>query len=71
MKKIFLSLALFGLVSCCPQTTYLATAKANWDLIGPEYTAYVSADAALDEGSKATRLRTAELFSKMLEEANK
>lgn len=68
MKRLLIVPILF-LCSCCPQKAYLTAAKANWEVIGPEYRAYVSGDAALTDEVKATRLRTAELFTKLLEEA--
>jgi hypothetical protein len=71
MKRLFLILAVVGLASCCPSKAYLESAKQTWGVIGPEYTQYIKSDAALDDASKATRLRTAELFTELLSEGTK
>jgi hypothetical protein len=57
--------------SCSVDQTFVAGVDAGWDVIGPEYTAYVEGDPKLDPDSKATRKRTAELMSLLIEEAQK
>ena len=71
-KGISMRIAIAGLClllcSCCPQTATIDSARATWAVIGPEYTAYVTADPVISEATKTTRLRTAELFTKLLAE---
>lgn len=43
---------------------------ANWEVIRPEYVAYVTSDPGLTEPEKATKLRTVELFDRLLEETD-
>lgn len=71
MKHLFAAIAGLALAGCCPTKAYLDSAKATWGVVGPEYKAYVSSDAKLDDASKTTRTRTADLLTKMLEEATK
>lgn len=43
---------------------------ANWTAIRPEYVEYVSKDPDLGDAEKATKLRTVELFDRLLEETD-
>lgn len=68
---LFAALLLFGFVGCSLNKEFVQQVDRNWQLIGPEYTAYVEADPALSEDSKRIRKRTAETFTALIEEARR
>lgn len=70
MKRKLPIVALLALTSCSGVSdVYTAADRATFDAVAPEYSAYVQADAALDEASKATRLRTIETWRLRLDGA--
>jgi len=54
---------------CTIEQQFVKTIDATWDVICPEYVEYVKNDPNLDDASKDTRLRTAELMGKLITEA--
>jgi hypothetical protein len=73
VRPLYLAICMaVGLVlttSCgCSNGPTIAGAKAGWAVIGPEYRAYIQADPALDADGKATKLRTADILTKLLDE---
>jgi hypothetical protein len=65
----FLSL-LFLLASCRgPLPTTIDAIDKTWGVIQPEYIGYIDADQSITDDSKATRIRTAVLMSKLIETA--
>tara|TARA_Y100001938_G_C7823917_1_gene297968 strand:+ start:31 stop:255 length:225 start_codon:yes stop_codon:yes gene_type:complete len=73
MKKL-ISVAALVLFSSCEGISvadaYVAADQATYDVIAPQYRAYVEADESLDAPSKASRMRLVETW-KMRLEANK
>jgi len=59
----------FLLVGCTPGKVYLAADKGIFDVITPEYSAYVEADEKLDAEQKARRLRTVAAWKLLIEKA--
>lgn len=60
---------LLVLLASCASDAYVMADRATFDAVAPEYRAYVQADPALDEATKANRLRTIETWQERLEAA--
>jgi len=74
MRNVFLGLVLVWLTcasGCSVDAQFVDAVDASWQVIGPRYCEYVRADQTLDEDSKTTRLRTAQLLSETIAEAQK
>jgi hypothetical protein len=70
MKYFIACLPFLLVVSCCSiNQDFVETCDSTWQVIGPEYVEYVKSDETLDESTKAIRLRTAEIFTKLIEKA--
>lgn len=59
------------LAGCTVDQQFVQSVDSAWDVIGPRYVDYVQADATLDDQSKETRIRTAELLTRLIEEAKR
>jgi hypothetical protein len=73
MKRSLIVPLLAALAWGCQEVdrTTIYAARDTWRVVAPEYKNYVSGDAKLDEATKATRIRTAEMLTKLLEETPK
>lgn len=74
MRFVYAAIASFMLVGCVgpgADQTALKAAKDAWKVMGPEYRAYVEKDTFLVPDTKAVKLQTADLMTKLLEEATK
>lgn len=69
MRYVLVCVALCLCASCSLNSQFVSAVDGAWDVIGPEYTAYVAADPALDDDTKATRIRTAQLLTELIAEA--
>jgi len=70
MKKLILCTAfVLALAGCSINQQFVETCDNTWQVIGPEYVEYVQKDETLDEDTKKIRLRTAEIFTRLIEEA--
>jgi hypothetical protein len=72
MKKHFLCFVFAGIIAvsgCSINQDFVETCDSTWQVIGPEYAEYVQKDKTLDERTKKIRLRTAEIFTKLIEKA--
>lgn len=70
-RLLIVAACLLLAAGCSLNSQFVSAVDGAWDAIGPEYTAYVQADPALDADTKTTRLRTAQLLTELLEEAQK
>ena len=70
-RAVVCAIVLLTIAGCSLNRTFVEQVNRNWELIGPEYTAYIAADESLSEESKAIRMRTAETFTALIEEAMK
>jgi len=70
MKKLLFVPLLLALAWGCQAVdkATLYAARETWKVVGPEYKSYVNGDAKLDDSSKATRIRTADMLTDLLEE---
>jgi len=50
----------------CPEKADMAALSATWQVVGPEYRAYVEADPQLDEGRKANRRDAVALLDRVV-----
>lgn len=68
-----LGLLLFclGVTGCSVNAQFVDAVDDAWTVIEPRYVDYVQTDTTLDEESKATRIRTAEILSATILEAKK
>lgn len=79
MKTILMGVLVIGfslwLCTCTSGCTlnaqFVDAVDETWAVVGPRYCAYVQADPQLDEESKTTRLRTAQLLTETIAEAQK
>ena len=75
LKWLLFSLGLLllaiGLTGCTVNAQFVDAVDEAWTVIEPRYVKYVQADEALDEASKATRIRTATILSATITEAKK
>lgn len=74
MRVLYVVLTLALLLTplgCSLNSQFVDAVDGAWSVIGPEYTAYVQADPALDADTKATRIRTAQLLTETIAEAQK
>jgi hypothetical protein len=72
MKRLLIAcVLLFALSSCSLNSQFVDAVDGAWSVIGPEYTAYVQADPKLDDDTKTTRLRTAQLLTETIAEAQR
>jgi hypothetical protein len=72
VRILWCAVLLLGLVGCTsPDPAFVTAVDKAWSAVGPRYTAYVKADATLQEGERETILRTAELLTLTIEEAKK
>ena len=71
MKRwlLFLVCATLVLAGCSVNEQFVSAVDKAWVTIGPEYRAYVEADEAIGDDTKATRLRTAEILTETIEVA--
>ena len=70
MKKLLcLVVVIVCLTGCSVNQDFVKTCNESWRVIGPEYIEYVQEDDELTEHTKALRIRTAELFTRLLKEA--
>jgi hypothetical protein len=69
MRKLLLPFIVLLCTSCSLDKAFVKSCQKSWNTIKPEYIKYVQNDAELDEFSKNIRIRTAEGFSRMLQEA--
>lgn len=72
-KLIGIAFLCIGLSSCSggPLKTTVSSIESTWNLIKPEYMAYIQADASLDTNSKNIRQTTATQLSELIAEALK
>lgn len=75
LKWLLFSLGLLlfalGVAGCSVNAQFVDAVDEAWTVIEPRYVQYVQADEALDEESKATRIRTATILSATITEAKK
>lgn len=72
MRCWILAAALLCAISGCSlNSQFVSAVDGAWSVIGPEYTAYVQADATLDDATKTTRIRTAQLLTETIAEAQR
>ena len=74
MKKLIPFAALALLSSCeglSVADAYLEAARLTYKAIAPKYTAYVEADASLDEGTKKLRIAVLRAWKVRLDENEK
>lgn len=71
MKRLLLVFVPFILWGCCIHGPGIHAARGGWELIKPEYVAYLAADTDLDGPQKDNRHATADLLSKLLAELDK
>lgn len=71
MKRYITVLFLCALLTgCCGlNAAFVKATDDSWQVIGPEYEAYVAGDAKLDEGTKKIRLNSAKTFTALIDEA--
>jgi hypothetical protein len=56
------------LAGCSLNQEFLKTTDEMWSIVGPEYAAYVQADANLDDAQKRVRVRQVEIYTDTLKE---
>lgn len=71
MKKYAIAILTALSLSACraPDAAFVRAVDTNWNLIGPEYRAYVEADTGISAETKVTRKRTAELLTSLIQQA--
>lgn len=70
MRKVLVcGVFLVVLCGCSINQQFVTAVDDAWDVIGPRYVEYVQKDATLDDESKTTRIRTAQLLTETIEEA--
>ena len=70
MKRLLIAcVLLFALSSCSLNSQFVDAVDGAWAVIGPRYCEYVQADPALSDEDKVTRLRTAQLLTEVIAEA--
>ena len=68
---IGLLLFAIGVTGCSVNAQFVDAVDSAWTVVQPEYVQYVNADAALSDADKATRIRTAEILTATIVEAQK
>lgn len=74
LKWLLYAACIWTVALCCGcslNAQFVDAVDRTWATIGPEYQAYVDADATLDDNTKETRKRTAETLTLLIEEAKK
>lgn len=72
MKKFIVVIVFcFCFMGCSINQQFVETCQDTWGKIGPRYIEYTKNDPDLDDDIKEIRLRTANQFTEMLEEADK
>ena len=70
-KIVYVVVLALCVAGCTVDQQFVASVDSAWQVIGPRYVDYVDADPALDDQSKETRVRTAELLTRLIEEAKR
>jgi hypothetical protein len=70
-RFVALLLLLALLAGCSLNKQFVNAVDINWSVIGPRYVNYVEGDPNLPDDIRVTWLRTAEVFTELIEEAKK